>query len=160
SLLRRAGQDDTQAMLVSRGFKTDRAKLFAVDASSVATSVEVTGANIGRFVTVFLVMLMLTGGSIAALDTIAGEKERGTIETLRTTAASRQEIVTAKQMAICTVGFVITLIQVLNFFLYVKLKVVPLPPNFALQIPTSAVVTLFLLFIPLAATIASILLIL
>src|SRR5262249_6046128 len=114
----------------------------------------------GRFVTVFLVMMMLTGGSIAALDTIAGEKERGTIETLLTTAAGRQEIVTGKQMTICCVAFVITLIQALNFLFYVKLKCVPLAANFALQISMGSVVMLLLLFIPLAATIAAALLIL
>jgi sodium transport system permease protein len=159
ALLQRAEEFDQRTMLTSHGFNVEPDRLFAADASSVASAAEVTGANIGRFVTVFLVMLMLTGGSIAALDTIAGEKERGTIETLLTTAASRQEIVTAKQLTICSVALVITLIQTLNFLLYVKLKVVPLPPNFALQLPMSSVFTLLLLFIPLAATIASVLLI-
>jgi sodium transport system permease protein len=159
SLLRRGQRNDVHAMLVSRGFQIEPDNTFAVDASSIATAGQVTGANIGRFVTVFLVMLMLTGGSIAALDTIAGEKERGTIETLLTTAASRQEIVTAKQMTISSVALIITLIQAANFLIYVKLKVVPLPPNFVLQVPLSAVFTLLLLYIPLAATIASVLLI-
>jgi sodium transport system permease protein len=144
SLLRLAQRHDSRTMLIEHGFQGDPKSLFSIDASSIATAAQVTGSNVGRFLTVFLVMLMLTGGSIAAMDIIAGEKERGTIETLLTTAAGRTEIVTAKQMAIVSVAMTITLIQ--------------LPANFALDLPVSTVVTLLLLFVPLAATIAAILL--
>ncbi len=43
---------------------------------------------------------LLTGGSVIAADTIAGEKERGSLETLLTSAASRIDIVTAKMLLI------------------------------------------------------------
>ncbi len=158
NLLKTAQRLDSQQILVERGFQGDPQNLFAVDAESVATPAQVTGSNVGRFLTLFLVMLMLTGGSIAAIDIIAGEKERGTIETLLTTAAGRTEIVTAKQMAICSVALIITLIQAANFFVYVRLKLVELPANFALDVPTGTVITLLLLFIPLAATIGAVLL--
>jgi membrane protease YdiL (CAAX protease family) len=103
-------------------------------------------------------MMMFTGGAVASMDIISGEKERGTLETLLTTAAGRAEIVASKQFAITSVALIITLLQGLNFLLYIKLKVVELPKNFDLQLPTSMALTLLLLFIPLAATIASVLL--
>src|SRR5881394_2633098 len=106
----------------------------------------------------FLVMMMFTGGSVAAMDIIAGEKERGTLETLLTTAAGRADIAAAKHLAITTVALVITLMQGLNFVLYIRLKLIPLPKDFDLQLPTGMALTLLLLFIPLAAMIASILL--
>ena len=158
SLLRVGQVRDSQKLLIARGFQDDPKDFFNAEAASVATAAQVTGSNVGRFLTVFLTMLMLTGGSIAAMDIIAGEKERGTIETLLTTAAGRTEIVTAKQMAICSVAIIITLIQAANFFVYVKLKLIDLPPNFALDLPISSLLTLLLLFIPLAATIAAVLL--
>jgi membrane protease YdiL (CAAX protease family) len=46
----------------------------------------------------------------------------------------------------------------LNFLLYVKLRVIALPRDFDLQLPTGMALTLLLLFVPLAATIASVLL--
>src|SRR5262249_37237759 len=83
---------------------------------------------------------------------------RGTLETLLTTAAGRSEIVAAKQLAITSVALVITLIQGLNFLLYIRLKVIALPKDFDFQLPTGMALTLLLLFIPLAGTIASVLL--
>src|SRR4029079_10582264 len=135
-------------------------ELFTVEDSSIATRGQVTGSLVGRFITLFLVMMMFTGGAVASMDIIAGEKERGTLETLLTTAAGRTEIVAAKQLAITSVGLVITLLQGLNFLLYIKLKVIELPKDFDLQLPTGMALTLLLLFIPLAATIASVLLML
>jgi sodium transport system permease protein len=157
-LLSKAQKKDADLMLGAAGFALESDKTFTVESTSTATSAQVTGSGVGRFLTLFLVMLMFTGGSIAATDIIAGEKERGTLETLLTTAAGRIEIATAKQLAISTVAFVITLIQAVNFFVYVRLKVITLAPNFALQLSTLDIVTLLLLYIPLAATIAAVLL--
>ena len=102
-------------MLVSHGFAGDPGQLFAVEESNMATSGQVTGSAVGRFITLFLVMMMFTGGAVAAMDIIAGEKERGTLETLLTTAAGRGDIAAAKQLAITSVALVITLLQGLNF---------------------------------------------
>jgi sodium transport system permease protein len=157
-LLRLARQRDSQALLVDRGFAADPKAIFATTEANIATNGQVTGSMVGRFITLFLVMMMFTGGAVAAMDIIAGEKERGTLETLLTTAAGRQEIVAAKQLAITSVAILITLMQGLNFLIYIKLKVVALPKNFDLQLPTGMALTLLVLFIPLAATIASVLL--
>jgi len=157
-LLRLAKQRDSQALLVDRGFAGDPNGIFATTESNIATNGQVTGSMVGRFITLFLVMMMFTGGAVAAMDIIAGEKERGTLETILTTAAGRHEIVAAKQLAITSVAILITLMQGLNFLIYIKLKVVALPKNFDLQLPTGMALTLLVLFIPLAATIASVLL--
>lgn len=158
TLLRIARRRDARGLLTEHGFAGDPKDLFTVEDSSVATHGQVTGSVVGRFITLFLVMMMFTGGAVAAMDIIAGEKERGTLETLLTTAAGRADIAAAKQLAITSVALVITLLQGLNFILYIKLKLIPLPNGFDLQLPTGMAVTLLLLFLPLAATIASVLL--
>src|SRR6516164_4546692 len=96
ALLRLARQRDSQALLVDSGFRGDPGKLFTILDSNIASNGQVTGSIVGRFLTLFLAMMMFTGGAVAAMDIIAGEKERGTLETLLTTAAGRQEIVSAK----------------------------------------------------------------
>ena len=158
ALLRFARERDSQAPLAAHGFPADSRQLFAVSDSNIASNGQITGSLVGRFLTLFLSMMMFTGGAVAAMDIIAGEKERGTLETLLTTAAGRQEIVAAKQLAVTSVAILITLMQGLNFFLYIKLRVVALPKNFDLQLPTGMALTLLMLFIPLAATIGSVLL--
>jgi sodium transport system permease protein len=157
-LLNLARQRDSDRLLMAQGFPGDPKQVFAVHDTNIASNGAVTGSIVGRFLTLFLVMMMFTGGAVAAMDIIAGEKERGTLETLLTTAAARHEIVAAKQLAITSVAIVITLIQGLNFLLYIKLRVVPLPKNFDLHLPTGMALTLLFLFLPLAATIASVLL--
>jgi len=159
-LLELARQQDSELALTQHGFSGDPQQLFAIKTTNLATGGQVSGLNVGRFITAILVMMMLTGGSVAALDIIAGEKERGTLETLLTTAAGRTEIVLSKQIAISSVALAITLIQALNFFVYIKLKVIKLPAEFSLQLSSGMALTLLALFIPLAVTIGSVLLIL
>jgi len=160
ALLDIARQQDSQILLLSKGFPESPRQIFATHEANIASNREVTGSVVGRFLTLFFVMMMFTGGAVAAMDIIAGEKERGTLETLLTTAAGRREIIAAKQFAITAVAIVITVIQGLNFLLYIKLRIVPLPRNFDLQLPTRTALALLFLFLPLAATIASVLLML
>ena len=157
-LLGAARRNAGESALVASGFSVEPDDLLAVDSRNIATDAQVTGASVGRLITVFLVMLLFTGGSVAAMDIIAGEKERGTLETLLTSAASRISIVTAKQMAICTVALTITLLQALNFLMYIQLRLLELPSNFSLDVSSAGVAALFALFIPLAASIAAVLL--
>ena len=60
-----------------------------------------------------LVMWMLTGSIYPAIDMTAGEKERGTMETLLISPAERAEIVTGKFLAVTTLGFSTALWNVL-----------------------------------------------
>jgi sodium transport system permease protein len=93
------------------------------------------------------------------MDIIAGEKERGTLETLITSGAGRAEIATAKHLAIWTVGLFITFTQVVYALIYIRLNVIRLPDNFAIDLSAQSIAQLFVLFVPLAAAIAAALLI-
>jgi sodium transport system permease protein len=92
------------------------------------------------------------------MDIVAGEKERGSLETLLTTAARREEIVAAKQLAILAVALVITLIQVANILVYLNLKVIELPQDWIIEVQPITIITLLFLFIPFAAFFSAILL--
>ncbi len=154
---RRLGRD---VLLREHGFPVDPSKIIRIDDSNLASAGQVTGSYVGRFLTLFLVMLLLTGGSVVAMDSIAGEKERGSLETLLTTAVRRGEIVAAKQLAIFFVGLTITIINIANILAYVTFRIVEMPKDFVLEAPPGTVLTLLLLFIPVAAFVSSILLIL
>ncbi len=145
-------------LLREHGFPAQPKQVVAVESTSLATAGQVTGSFVGRILTFLLIMLMLSGGSVAAMDSIAGEKERGSLETLLTTAARRSEIVAAKQLAILVVAFTITLIQVANVLLYLNLRVIELPKDFIIEAPPATIFALLLLFTPVAILVASILL--
>lgn len=153
--LRKALQEtrrlERAAALQAHGFPIPAADVATVTAKDLASAGQVAGLTLGRLLTLLLLMFILSGGAVVATDTLAGEKERGTLETLLATAAGRLEIVTAKLLAILAVSLVITLIQVANFLLYVAFKLVPTTQNFAAAVPPQVALLLLALFIPVAA---------
>jgi sodium transport system permease protein len=74
---------------------------------------EITGA-IKRILPLMLVMWALVGALYPAIDLCAGEKERGTMETLLISAASRQEIVYGKFLAIWTFSTATALLNIIT----------------------------------------------
>jgi sodium transport system permease protein len=159
-LLLSARKAEREDLLRREGFQGDPDDVFPIEDTNIASAGQVTGSLIGRFLTLFILMFMLMGGSVVAMDIVAGEKERGSLETLLTTAAKREEIVTAKQFAILAVALVITLIQVANILIYLNLKVIELPQDWMIEVPPLTIVTLLFLFIPFAAFFAAVLLML
>lgn len=160
SLLARVRHVERNEVMMQKGFPLDPEVIFTLETRNEASAGQVTGAWLGRLLTVFLLMFMLSGGSVVAMDIIAGEKERGSLETLLTTSATRAEIVTAKQAVILVVALVITLIQVVNIMIYMTFRVIKLPSDFVIDASPQVIMTLLLLFIPVAALIASVLLML
>ncbi len=64
-----------------------------------ASEQEQAGSEMGRFLGYFLILTTLTGAFYAAIDLTAGEKERGTLETLLVSPALRQQLVYGKFLA-------------------------------------------------------------
>ncbi len=126
------------------------------DLASVAAS---TGLQLGRFISALLVSLLIAGGSVVASDSLAGEKERGTLETLLTTAVSRVEIVVAKQLSILLVALGMTALQLSAIWFYIGSGLIDLPAGVDLPLTPGLAGLLFLLYLPVAALIASVLLV-
>jgi len=70
------------------------------------------GEKIGGFIPYLLIILCMTGAMYPAIDIGAGEKERGTLETLLLTPHSRLTIVLGKFFTIMTTGIFTALIAV------------------------------------------------
>ncbi len=144
----------------SAGFPVAMEEVAPVAAVSVATPAKEAGAFLGVALTPLLVLLMLSGGSIVAVDAISGEKERGTLETLLTTAASRTEIVRAKLLAVIVVGLAVAFINVANLLVYLVLGLLDLPASFAVEVGPVELLVLLVLFVPVAVMVAAALLLL
>ena len=155
--------DATRSDTVRRRFPAadspGEAYVFTQDSRDVATAGEATGALLGPLAAFFLVMFLAAGGSSVALDSLAGEKERGTLETLLTTAAGRNEIVAAKQLAALIFAFTVAAVEILNLAVYLVLRLVPLPERFALQMSAAGLATFVVLSLALAAFVAAVLLV-
>lgn len=145
-------------LLHSKGMVQSSSDFATLVETNVATKGHVAGLALGRIATVLLLGFILMGGTVVAIDMLAGEKERGTLETLLTTSMTRFEIVAAKHLVILSVAIVITLIQMVNLLAYASFKLVPLPSHFIEALPPVTVLLLFVLYLPVAALASSALL--
>ena len=153
--LRRITRD---SVYQASGFPVPVAAVAVAEGENVATAAREAGALLGLVLTPLLLLLMLSGGSIVAADAISGEKERGTLETLLTTAASRREIVRAKQLAVIVVGVVVAAVNAVNLAVYLGLGVVELPASLQISLSPAQAILVLLLFIPLAILVSAVLL--
>ncbi|MFZ5786384.1 MAG: ABC transporter permease subunit [Acidobacteriota bacterium] len=157
--LLRAGRAEARSLLlVERGFPARGPDVAAVVTRDTATAGHVAGLTLGRTLTLLLLFFVLSGGSVVAIDALAGEKERGTLETLLVSAATRGEIVAAKHLAILAVALVVTVIQVGNFLLYIGFKLIPVSAGWAAAVSPPVAGLLLLLYLPVAALVSSVLL--
>jgi len=145
-------------LLRERGLTLAPNQIVAVREVDLASKGQVAGLALGRTLTVLVVLFMLAGCSVVAIDSLAGEKERGTLETLLTSSARRVDIIAAKHLVILAIAVLIALIQALNLVVYIGFRLVPVPANLAAAVPPSVAVLLFVLFLPVAALIAGVLL--
>jgi sodium transport system permease protein len=72
-------------------------------------------AQLGTMVPYFVLMAVLYGALNAALDTTAGERERGSLEPLLMNPASRLSLVLGKWGAVASVGMLIAVLSCLSF---------------------------------------------
>jgi sodium transport system permease protein len=146
------------SLLQSRGFDFDPSKLGIVEKKDLASKEHASGVYLGRFLTLFILFFLTVGGSAVAIDSIAGEKERGTLETLLTTSLGRREIIAAKMLFVLAVALVITFLQVLNLLLYVGFRLIELPKGLSVSLSPATALALLVLYLPLVFLVSGILL--
>lgn len=158
--LRRIRAEARDTRFREAGFPVSRDSVAVLGRTNVASAEKEAGSFLSRVLLPLIVILMLSGGSIIAADTISGEKERGTLETLLTSAAGRSQIVRAKLLAIIVVGLAVVVINVANLGLYLSIGVFDLPSGLAIDLSPTQLGLLLLLLLPIAGLIAAALLLL
>ncbi|GEA13437.1 ABC transporter permease [Alteromonas sp. KUL49] len=83
-----------------------------IEKENIADDREVWGERIGGLLPYFIFFLCLQGAMAPAADLGAGEKERGTLETLLISPMERYKLVLGKFLTICAAGLITALITV------------------------------------------------
>lgn len=91
-----------EARLADRGLPTTLVKPFEVRRENVAPPEKVGGNLFGGFIPYLIIILCFTGAMYPAMDLTAGEKERGTMETLLCSPVHRVNIVLGKFLMVLT----------------------------------------------------------
>jgi sodium transport system permease protein len=129
----------------------------AVADSSVATAEEAGGYALGRFLPLILVMMTLLGAFYPAIDMAAGEKERGTLETLLTAPVPASEIVAGKFAAVALIGLAAAVANLASMLLTFQSGIFRFGPGTELRftLPAGAALLVFLALIPLSVLFAA-----
>lgn len=127
--------NDFEKRLLSERFEKlslDRKIVSAVrvEEHDVASIKEKVGQAVGGFLPYIFVIFCFLGGMYPAIDLGAGEKERGTLETLLTTPASRFQILVGKFGVIVLAGIVSAAVSMTGLFVAVmQFRSLPIPPE-------------------------------
>ena len=144
--------------LQARRLPESLARPFDINEKNVAPPEKVGGAILGGMVPYFVILLCLTGAMYPAMDLTAGEKERGTIETILCSPVSRTHLVLGKFLMVLTASIATAILAVTSMavsFSVGKRMLSGLTPgatDAALQITITAkaMVSIFLVVLPLA----------
>ncbi|MFQ5535844.1 MAG: ABC transporter permease subunit/CPBP intramembrane protease [Gemmatimonadota bacterium] len=138
--------------LEARGLPGSFATPVQVADSSVARPEEVGGYTLGRILPLLLVVITLLGSFYPAIDMAAGEKERGTLETLLSAPAPPGAIVAGKFLAVALVGVVAAALNLGSMVLTFQTGVLQISEalDFDVSLPVSSVALIFLTLLPLA----------
>ena len=112
--------------------------------------------KVASLVPTLLLFLVASCGIYTALDVVTGERERGTAETLLTTAADRAHIAIAKTVVVLGMVMLSSVLSLTSLWL-TAISPIGIDLVGEARIPFSAFLTVLVLFVPLAATLAAVL---
>jgi sodium transport system permease protein len=162
----RSLRDDTvHERLQARGVSPDVLKPFAITPANVAPPAKVGGNALGGIIPYIIIVFCMVGAMYPATDLTAGEKERGTMETLLCSPVARTELVLGKFFMVLTASLATVLLSLTSMgasFLAAKHLASGAfgrtPAELALTLDPLGVAGVFLMLLPVAAMLSAILL--
>jgi sodium transport system permease protein len=111
-LISRYSQDVVAARLITRHINPKDLLPIVLDQRDVATQRQLSGELLASLLPFFIAMWAVVGGMSMAVDEAAGEKERGTLESLLVAPSSRESVVLGKFLSVLTaaVGAVLVVV--------------------------------------------------
>lgn len=154
-VLRKYREDIVTERLSVRGLTATLLQPLEVEAENVAEAQKVAGSKLGGILPYFIIILCAMGAMHPAIDLTAGEKERGTMETILCSGVGRGELVLGKFLLVLTTSLITAAISLFSFGLSLSLaptyrQEMTRGFNFSVTPETGALI--FLLVLPLAVT--------
>lgn len=154
-----------QERLTRRDVPVEILKPFTIQRQNVAPPAKVTGNALGGILPYIIIMLCLTGAMYPALDITAGEKERGTMETILCCPVGRTDLVLGKFLMVLTASVgtvVLSLFSMGATFLIAKRAMADSLPREVLQaaatLDIGGLAGVFLMLLPVAVLLSAVLL--
>lgn len=113
-LLMGFNQERAVLSLALRGVSTELLQAIVIDERDLA-SIQARATRVTAIIPMFIIMAVLYGALTAALDSTAGERERGSLEPLLMNPVQHLALVIGKWGAVVILGMVVALIASLSF---------------------------------------------
>src|SRR6266851_1582665 len=150
--------------LSARNVPASIIKPFDVQQENVAPPEKVSGAALGGILGYMVILLSMTGAIYPAIDLTAGEKERGTMETILSSPISRTDLVLGKFLLVLSASLTTAVLAIFSmgtsFYVVGRSGAMSSKEAAALQlhIGLPTVLSVFLMALPLAVFFAAVLL--
>ena len=95
-------QELLEERLAGYGLASQDLQPFSVEPKNLASKEQVTGRAAGGILPYLIIIMCLTGAMYPAIDLTAGEKERGTMETILASSVGRLDLVLGKFFTVMT----------------------------------------------------------
>ena len=146
------------------GITADDIQPLTIKTRDIAPPEKTAGSILGRILPMLMIINLALGAFYPALDQTAGEKERGTFETLLSTPARKTEIVAGKFLAIFTLALITAVLSLTSMGLTMVTQIGQMAnaagdannPLAAIQISASTITIMLLILVPLAFFICSV----
>jgi sodium transport system permease protein len=144
--------------LAARNIPEASLKPFEIREHNVASPEKVGGAAFGGVIGYMVILLCLTGSMYPAMDLTAGEKERGTMETILSSPIARVDLVFGKFFLVLTAALVTAALSVTSMgvsfgvleHLHAFDKAGPDAAQLQLHIGFTTVLSIFIMVLPVA----------
>ena len=137
-------------------------KPIEIKTENVASKEKMGGFMLSMFLPYMIVILALTGAMYPAIDLTAGEKERGTLETLLVSPASRADIATGKFLTVLTASVVTSILATLSMTFSMKMGMMKFEEmagqSAQFSLSFQSILVILLLLLPISALFSSALL--
>ena len=139
---------DFREELLAAYFQQQKAELgLKLRVRDISSAQERDARRYGPALSAFMILILLGGGSVAALDSLAGERERGTLATLFLSSLPRSQILWTKFGAVALISVAVALVQMGNLGVYVLLGWMKLPMHTGWLQGAAILASLTLLFL-------------
>jgi len=145
-----------------RNISADILDPFSTTSHNVARPQKMAGESFGRFLPYIIIIMCFMGAMYPAIDLAAGEKERGTLETLLISPATKGEVVIGKYGVILLTGIVAaflsfgSLLVSLNHMSGNEFRM--MSELLAIEFDLRTIALMFLIILPMAGIFAAVLL--
>lgn len=159
-ILERVNAWRVEERLGARGLDLSFIRPIAVATDNIATPQKMASSALGQIIPLILIIMTITGAIYPAIDLTAGERERGTLETLMVAPTPTMDLIAGKFIVVTLIGILSAVLNLLSIGLSVYFGGIGdlFAQGMGFVLPLSALPWIFLLLLPLAVMFSAMLL--